>query len=184
MSLTESNMLDLGTEAPFFELPNVVKGNSESLDELVGNAGTVIMFWCNHCPYVIHVTDQVLTIAQEYQEKGIAFIAISSNNVEKYPHDSPEKMAALARELDYPFPYLYDETQNVAKDYDAACTPDFYLFDGDQKLVYRGQLDGSRPGNDAPLSGIDLRNALDSLLNCRPVDQMQRPSAGCNIKWK
>ena len=184
MALTESNMLELGTEAPFFKLLNVVSDQMQSLDDLASSHGTVVMFWCNHCPYVIHVTEEVLSIARKYQEKGISFIAISSNDIEKYPQDGPEKMASLAKEKDYPFPYLYDESQNVAKDYDAACTPDFYLFDGDRQLVYRGQLDGSRPGNDQPLNGADLRAALDALINREEVDPMQRPSAGCNIKWK
>jgi len=184
MALTESNMLDLGTEAPFFELPNVITGKSDSLDDLASDVGTVIMFWCNHCPYVIHVTDEVIDIAKKYQDKGISFVAISSNDVENYPQDSPSKMGELAIEKNYPFPYLYDESQNVAKDYDAACTPDFYLFDGDRKLIYRGQLDGSRPGNNVSLSGEDLRQALDALINRESVNTMQRPSAGCNIKWR
>ncbi len=184
MALTESNMLELGTEAPDFSLPDVTSGEELSLADIVSETGTVVMFWCNHCPYVIHVTEEVLKLAREYQEKGISFVAISSNDVEKYPQDGPEKMKELAAEKSYPFPYLFDESQNTAKDYDAACTPDFYLFDGDQKLVYRGQLDGSRPGNGIPLSGEDLRKALDALINRRPIDTLQRPSAGCNIKWK
>ncbi len=184
MALTESNMLALGTEAPYFNLPNVVTGEDNSSDELFNNVGTVVMFWCNHCPYVIHVTEEVLALAQEYQEKGISFVAISSNDVAKYPQDGPDKMAELAIEKNYPFPYLYDESQNVAKDYDAACTPDFYLFDGDRRLVYRGQLDASRPGSSVPPTGEDLRRALDALLNRSAIDISQRPSAGCNIKWR
>ncbi len=184
MALTESNMLDLGTEAPYFDLPNVVTGENTSLTDLSSEVATVVMFWCNHCPYVIHVTDEVLDLARQYMAKGVSFVAISSNDVVHYPQDGPVAMKALAEEKDYPFPYLYDESQNIAKDYDAACTPDFYVFDADQKLVYRGQLDGSRPGNQVPLTGVDLRQALDAILAKRPVPALQRPSAGCNIKWK
>ena len=184
MALTESNMLALGTEAPYFSLLDVTSGEEKSLDDLASDTATVIMFWCNHCPYVIHVSDEVLDLARTYQDKGVNFIAISSNDIEKYPQDGPEPMAELAKEKKYPFPYLFDATQNVAKDYDAACTPDFYVFDGDRKLVYRGQLGGSRPGNEIPLSGEDLRAALDALLRRKPISQSQRPTAGCNIKWK
>ena len=183
MALTESNMLALGTEAPYFELPNVVTGEKMSSDDVFSDVGTVVMFWCNHCPYVIHVTDEVLAVAEKYQAMKVAFVAISSNDIEKYPQDGPEKMAELASEKNYTFPYLFDATQNVAKDYDAACTPDFYLFDGDRKLVYRGQLDGSRPGGSIPLTGQDLRSALDALINKEPISPQPRPSAGCNIKW-
>ncbi len=184
MALTESNMLELGTEAPYFELLDVTSGTERNLDDLASDVATVIMFWCNHCPYVIHVTDAVLALATKYQEKGINFIAISSNDVEKYPQDGPDKMRELAIEKKYPFPYLYDKSQNVAKDYDAACTPDFYVFDGDRRLVYRGQMDGSRPGNGISNNGEDLRSALDAILERKPVSMKQRPSAGCNIKWK
>ena len=184
MALTESNMLELGTEAPYFNLPDVVRGENQSIDEVASEVATVIMFWCNHCPYVIHVTDKVIELAKTYQEKGVSFVAISSNDVENYPQDGPEQMRKLALEKDYPFPYLYDATQNVAKDYDAACTPDFYVFDGDRVLVYRGQLDGSRPGNNVPLTGEALKEALDAILNREPISPIQRPSAGCNIKWK
>jgi thiol-disulfide isomerase/thioredoxin len=184
MSLTESNMLPLGTEAPFFRLPDVRSGEDVSIDDIASGKATVVMFLCNHCPYVIHVNVQIVELANEYIEKGVNFVAISSNDVEKYPQDAPDKMAIVAKVLQYPFPYLYDASQNVAKDYDAACTPDFYVFDGDQELVYRGQLDGSRPGNQVPLSGKDLRDALDAVLFNKPVSQIQRPSAGCNIKWK
>lgn len=184
MSLTESNMLPLGTEAPYFRLPDVRSGEYVSIDDIASGKATVVMFLCNHCPYVIHVNVQIVALANEYIEKGVNFVAISSNDVEKYPQDAPDKMAIVAKVLQYPFPYLYDASQNVAKDYDAACTPDFYVFDGDRKLVYRGQLDGSRPGNEVPLTGKDLREALDAVLFNRPVNQLQRPSAGCNIKWK
>lgn len=184
MSLTQSNMLALGTQAPYFDLLDVINGENKSLDDIASNVATVVMFWCNHCPYVIHVTDEVLALAKKYQELGVEFVAISSNNVDKYPQDGPDAMKALAIEKNYPFPYLYDESQNVAKDYDAACTPDFYIFDGTRTLVYRGQLDGSRPGNGVPLTGKDLRAALDAVISRRPVSQDQYPSAGCNIKWK
>ncbi len=142
------------------------------------------MFICNHCPFVKHVNPEIVKIAQEYQDKGIAFIAISSNDVEKYPQDAPDLMKENAKEMGYPFPYLYDETQETALAYHAACTPDFYLFDANLKLVYRGQLDSSRPGNEIPLTGHDLRNALDNLLKGKEIDQDQKPSIGCNIKWK
>jgi len=184
MSLTQSNMLELGTTAPYFELLDVVSEEPINSEDLRSDLGSVVMFWCNHCPYVLHVTDKVLEIAEKYMRKGFNFVAISSNNVEKYPQDGPEHMRALAEEKNYPFPYLYDETQNVAKDYDAACTPDFYVFDRDQKLVYRGQLDDARPGNDAPLTGKDLTDALDAIILRKEIDPKQRPSAGCNIKWK
>ena len=184
MALTESNMLALGTDAPFFQLLDVVSGEEKNLHDVASDTATVIMFWCNHCPYVIHVSDEVLNLAKSYQKKGVNFVAISSNDIEKYPQDGPEKMAELAKEKAYPFPYLFDATQNVAKDYDAACTPDFYAFDGDLKLVYRGQMDGSRPGSETPPNGEDLRAAIDAILKRRPVSQVQRPSAGCNIKWK
>ena len=177
-------MLDLGTEAPYFRLPDTKTGEEVSLDDIASNVGTVIMFICNHCPYVIHVNPEIVKLSQEYSERGISFVGISSNDVENYPQDGPAEMKKLAEEVGYSFPYLYDESQNVAKDYDAACTPDFYLFDGDRRLVYRGQLDGSRPGGTTPLTGEDLRAALDAMLNNDPIDPQQRPSAGCNIKWK
>ena len=184
MALTESNMLPLGTQAPFFNLPDTVSGRNLGLTDVTGEHGTVIMFLCNHCPYVIHVNDELVRIAAEYQTKGLGFVAISSNDVENYPMDSPEKMTAHAKAVGYNFPYLYDETQDVAKAYDAACTPDLYVFDGAQKLYYRGRLDSSRPGNDTPLNGADLRRALDDMLAGEPIPSKQYPSAGCNIKWK
>jgi len=177
-------MLDLGTEAPYFRLPDTKTGQEVSLDDIASDVGTVIMFICNHCPYVIHVNPEIVKLSQEYSERGISFVGISSNDVENYPQDGPAEMKKLAEAVGYSFPYLYDESQNVAKDYDAACTPDFYLFDGDRRLVYRGQLDGSRPGGTTPLTGEDLRAALDAMLNNDPIDPQQRPSAGCNIKWK
>ena len=142
------------------------------------------MFICNHCPFVIHVNSALVKMASTYQEKGINFIAISSNDVENYPQDAPDLMKQLAKDEQFPFPYLYDETQEVAKAYDAACTPDFYVFDTDLKAVYHGQLDNSRPGNGKPVSGIDLRNSLDNLLESKPVLENQKPSMGCGIKWK
>jgi thiol-disulfide isomerase/thioredoxin len=184
MALTESNMLELGTEAPDFSLIDTVDNDQKSLKELKGEKGTVVMFICNHCPYVIHINSQLVSIANTYAEKGISFVAISSNDVENYPDDSPEKMKLIAKVLKYPFPYLYDKTQSVAKAYKAACTPDIYLFDDKERLFYRGRLDGSRPGNDIPLTGSDLRFALDALLLGISDVQPQIPSAGCNIKWK
>lgn len=181
---TESTMLPLGTYAPYFELPDAVSGKMLSLDEIASEVATVVMFLCNHCPYVKHVNREIVRLANDYIPRGVRFVGISSNDVEKYPEDSPEKMKELAETEKYPFPYLYDETQKVARAYDAACTPDFYLFDGDHKLVYRGRLDGSRPKNDVPLTGADLRAAIDAVIENRPVTEKQYPSGGCNIKWK
>ena len=184
MANTPSNMIPLGTKAQDFNLFDTVSQNILSLHNLKGKNGTVIMFICNHCPFVIHVNHQIVTIANFYHKKGIGFIAISSNDAVNYPQDSPEKMRVNAKKENYPFPYLYDETQNVAKAYDAACTPDFYVFDNDLKLTYRGQLDDSRPGNDIPITGKDLKHALDCLLENRENTVTQKPSIGCNIKWK
>jgi len=184
MALTESNMLALGTKAPYFELEDVRSGKPVSLDDISSDVATVVMFICNHCPYVIHVNPEIVKVANDYSQKGVSFVGISSNDVEKYPEDGPDKMAIVAKVLKYPFPYLFDENQNVAKDYDAACTPDFYVFDRNLELVYRGQLDGSRPGNGVPLTGADLRAALDAVINREQVHPIQQPSAGCNIKWK
>jgi len=184
MAMTPSNMLALGTPAANFLLLDTVSGKKLSLQELKGQEGTVIMFICNHCPFVIHVNPEISKLGTEYQKKKISFIAISSNDIENYPQDSPELMTQLARQENYTFPYLYDETQEVAKAYNAACTPDFYLFDSNLNLAYRGQLDDSRPGNNIPLSGADLREALDNLLNKKPISKNQKPSIGCNIKWK
>jgi thiol-disulfide isomerase/thioredoxin len=184
MAFTESNMLALGTMAPYFSLPDTVSGRQVSLDQVQGERGTVVLFLCNHCPYVIHVNPELVRIAAEYAEKGVGFVAISSNDVEKYPQDGPDRMKEHAAEVGYPFPYLYDESQGVARAYDAACTPDIYVFDEDLKLYYRGRLDGSRPGNDVPLTGEDLRGALDTLLAGGSIPERQIPSAGCNIKWR
>ena len=183
MANTPSNMLPLGTKAPPFELLDTVSDKTLSLDLLKGKMGTVIMFICNHCPFVIHVNPEIAKMAKEYREKGIAFIAISSNDVVNFPQDAPHLMKKKALKADYTFPYLYDETQDVAKAYDAACTPDFYVFDKNLGLVYRGQLDDSRPGNGIQVSGIDLRNAIEALLNGNEINPIQKPSIGCNIKW-
>ncbi len=177
-------MLPLGTTAPDFILPDVVTNANVSLKDIISTKATVIMFICNHCPYVIHVQDEIVRLAKDYQTKGISFAAISANDVSNYPADSPEKMKIFATSLGFTFPYLYDESQAVAKAYDAACTPDFYIFDESSALVYRGRLDGATPGNDVPLTGIEIRNALDNLIVGQPVGQNQMPSMGCNIKWK
>jgi len=184
MALKESNMLELGTKAPDFNLPDTVSGKVLSLADVQGDQGTVVIFSCNHCPFVLHVNDEMISMANDYEKQGIKTVLISSNDVVNYPMDAPDKMTQLAKELGYPFPYLYDESQEVAKSYDAACTPDIYLFDKDLKLYYRGRLDGSRPGNDVPLTGSDIRGALDLLIDDRPAPEKQYPSAGCNIKWK
>lgn len=184
MARTESNMLPLGTKAPDFELIDTVDNQNKSLDELKGTTGTLVMFICNHCPFVIHVSSELSQLAKDYISKGINCIAISSNDVENYPQDAPHLMKQNAIDNDYIFPYLYDQTQDVAKAYDAACTPDFFLFDDNLKLVYAGQLDDSRPGNGIPVTGEDLRSAMDALVNNETINPNQKPSMGCNIKWK
>lgn len=184
MALTESQMLPLGTPAPDFSLPDTVSGKLLTFDDIAGPKGTCILFLCNHCPYVIHVNQILIKLATTYQEKGIGFVAISSNDAEKYPDDNPDKMRLVAKVLQYPFPYLYDESQDVARAYDAACTPDIYLFDENRMLYYRGRIDDSRPGNGRPLTGNDLGGALDALLEMNDAPTPQYPSAGCNIKWK
>ncbi len=184
MARTPSNMLPLGTKAPAFELPDTVSDQRLTLADLAGPKGTLIMFICNHCPFVKHVNAGLVALAADYQDLGISFVAISSNDVENYPQDSPELMKATAQEEGYPFPYLYDESQEVALAYEAACTPDFFLFNGELNLVYRGQLDDSRPGNGLPVTGADIRSALDNLLAGNSISQDQKPSIGCNIKWK
>ena len=184
MSLTPSTMLPLGTIAPNFDLMDAVTKNSMSLKDVRGKHGTVVMFICNHCPFVKHINEELVRVCNDYRVTGFGFVAISSNDVEKYPQDHPDLMWQNAREEGYPFPYLYDATQEVAKAYDAACTPDFYLFDEDLKLVYRGQLDNSRPGNGIPVNGRDLREAMDIILNNNSQRKDQKPSIGCNIKWK
>lgn len=177
-------MVPLGTVAPDFTLRDVVSGNMLSIETLKSDKATVIMFICNHCPYVKHVQAGLTELAKDYQSKGASFIAINSNDVENYPDDSPDKMKIEAEDAGYTFPYLFDETQETAKLYNAACTPDFYIFDKDLKLAYRGQLDDSRPGNKVPVTGRDMRTALDLILDGKPAQAEQRPSAGCNIKWK
>lgn len=185
MAYTESNMLPLGTPAPDFTLPDTVSGRLVRLSDVVSPHATVVMFLCNHCPYVLYINAEIVRLAREYQARGVAFVAISSNDAEAYPEDAPDKMRTHAAEVGYCFPYLYDESQDVARRYDAACTPDFYVFDGQCRLAYRGQLDGSRPKrNPIPATGEDLRAALDAVLTGTPVNPVQRPSGGCNIKWK
>ena len=184
MALTESNMLSLGTKAPSFNLLDTISNKNLSYNDVRGEKGTLVIFSCNHCPFVIHINNELVNIANFYQGKGIGVVAISSNDVENYPDDSPEKMNIVAKVLKYPFPYLYDESQETAKAYDAACTPDFYIFDSSDELIYRGRLDSSRPGNGIPVTGSDLRSALDAILVGVNKIEPQLPSAGCNIKWK
>ncbi len=184
MSETLSTMLPLGTPAPEFTLPDTISGRLISFNDIAQPSGTVVMFICNHCPYVILVLPKLLEIAKAYQAQGIGFVAISSNDVENYPMDSPALMKALAEEKGFTFPYLYDESQEVAKAYDAACTPDFYVFDANHKLYYRGRMDNATPGNGHPVTGKDLTQALDLLLQKKETPADQWPSMGCNIKWK
>lgn len=184
MVLTPSSMLPLGSKAPDFELLDTVSGQVMTLDELQSDKATAILFICNHCPYVKHIQDKLVEVANQYQAKGVQFIAINSNDVESYPDDSPENMKQVAKQLSYPFPYLFDKTQAVAKAYQAACTPDLYLFDSNLRCVYRGRFDAATPGNDVPVSGNDLCNAMDAVLAGNTVDEDQHPSVGCNIKWK
>jgi peroxiredoxin len=181
MAAVESQMLELGTEAPPFSLPDP-DGTAHSLRE--GAAAYVVMFICNHCPFVKHVREELARIGRDYSDRDVAIYAINSNDVTTHPGDSPEKMKEEADEWGYVFPYLYDESQDVAKAYRAACTPDFYVFDADRKLVYRGQLDDSRPSNDVPVDGRDLRAALEAVLSGKPVADTQKASIGCNIKWR
>ena len=183
MARTPSNMLPLGTTAPKFNLMDTVTDKRVDLQSLKGEKGTVIMFICNHCPFVKHVNPIISKLAKTYQQRGVGFIAISSNDVENYPQDAPHLMTLTANQEGYIFPYLYDQTQEVAIAYDAACTPDFYLFGEDLKLVYRGQLDDSRPGNGIPVTGADLMKAINALLNGDEISSHQKPSIGCNIKW-
>ncbi|WP_320814163.1 thioredoxin family protein [Flavobacterium sp.] len=184
MAQTPSNMLPLGTKAPDFLLPASNYNLSFNFSECKGHKGTLVMFICNHCPFVLHVIEEIVMIANDYRVQGIGVVAISSNDIVNYPQDAPNKMTDFALENKVDFPYLFDETQNVAKAYDAACTPDFYLFDSQDKLVYRGQMDDSRPGNEISISGSDLRNAIDSVIYNRHLNEVQKPSIGCNIKWK
>ncbi len=184
MSLTASTMLELGTQAPDFQLPDTVSGQTISLDRFAGQTALLVIFMCAHCPFVKHVQDEIARIDRDYSDKGLGIVAISANSVETHPDDAPDKLKAMAQEMGFSFPFCYDETQETAKAYTAACTPDFFLFDRDRKLVYRGQLDDSRPGNDKPVNGKDLRSAIDAVLDGRPIEANQKPSMGCNIKWK
>ena len=184
MALTETTNIPLGFIAPSFELLNPLTNKKEKLNDLKSNEATVIVFMCNHCPYVIHVLNQLVEISNEYKQKNVNFIGINSNDIISYPEDSPENMKKLVKDYNIKFPYLFDETQEVAKAYNAACTPDFNVFDKNMKCVYRGQMDSSRPGNDKVIDGKDLRNIMDYILNNKPISQNQIPSIGCNIKWK
>jgi peroxiredoxin len=183
MAVTASKMLTLGTPAPNFSLPDI-EGNIVSLADFEESPALLVIFMCNHCPFVKHVLSDLVRLAREYQAKGVAVVGINSNDVANYPEDSPEMMAKLVEEAGFSFPYLYDETQEVAKAYQAACTPDFFLFDKESKLAYRGQMDDSRPGNDIPVTGVDLTAAIDAVLAGSEVNSEQKPSIGCNIKWK
>jgi peroxiredoxin len=184
MALTDSNMLPLGTVAPDFDLPDVVTGQRVTRQQFAGKKALVVMFICRHCPYVIHVQEELARLGHDYGPKHVGIVAISSNDAANYPDDAPAKLKQQAESLGFNFPYCHDETQKVAHAYKAACTPDIYLFDADHKLVYRGQLDGSRPGSGKPVTGRDLRAALDAVLAGTPVSPDQKPSSGCNIKWK
>lgn len=184
MARTTSNMLPLQTLAPKFYLKDTNSNYHYSFDDLKGTKGTLVIFICNHCPFVHHIVEELVMIVNDYRVLGIGFMAISSNDIDQYPQDSPELMTEFAFQNRFEFPYLFDETQEVAKAFDAACTPDFFLFDNQNRLIYRGQMDDSRPGNGIPTSGSDLRNALDSLIYNRSLASPQKPSLGCNIKWK
>ncbi|MCW5964326.1 MAG: thioredoxin family protein [Bryobacterales bacterium] len=184
MALTPSVMKDLLTPAPPFSLPDVVSGKVYSLDDFKRNPGFLVMFICAHCPYVKHVEAELANLGHDFQEKQLGIVAISSNFVGTHPEDAPEKLKEQAERLGFPFPYLYDETQGVARLYNAVCTPDFFLYDGDMKLAYRGQLDASRPGKSIPVTGKDIRFAINAVLSGRMPPEDQKPSIGCNIKWK
>jgi peroxiredoxin len=184
MAATPSAMVELGTSAPDFRLPDVVTGRIVSRDDFGDAPALLVMFICNHCPYVRHVAEEIVRVGVDYQARGVGIVAISSNDIGQYPDDRPERMAEIAGMMGLTIPYLYDGTQDAAKAYAAACTPDFFLYDRDRRLAYRGQLDGARPANDVPVSGADLRTALDAVLDGRPVPAAQHPSVGCSIKWK
>jgi len=184
MALTPSTMLALGTEAPDFSLADVVSGKTVSLETFAKKKALLVMFICRHCPYVQHIKEELAKIGKEYASKDVGIVAISSNDAKNYPDDAPNRLKEMAVELEFGFPYCYDETQQVAKAYAAACTPDFFLFNRERKLVYRGQLDDSRPGNGKPVTGMDLRKAMDAVLSDKPLSSNQKPSVGCNIKWK
>lgn len=184
MAQTASTMLPLGTPAPAFSLPEPATGKIVSLDDFKDAPALLVIFMCNHCPFVKHIRQGLIQFARDYQAKSLAIVAISANDATNYPDDSPAKMAEEAKIFGYPFPYLHDESQSVAKAYRAACTPDFFLFDAGRRLVYRGQFDGGRPGNNIPVTGSDLRVAANAVLAGQPVAPAQKPSIGCNIKWK
>lgn len=189
MALTPSTMMPLGTQAPDFTLPDTISGKALGLQQLKGKKGTLVMFICNHCPYVKHIKEALTKLGKDYMDKnnansGISIIAINANDAVKYPDDAPDKMTLFAKQNGFVFPYLHDDSQNVAKRYGAACTPDLFLFDGSLKCVYRGQFDDSRPGNDIPVTGKDLRTAMDQLMAGKTISANQTPSIGCNIKWK
>ena len=184
MALKDSTMLPLGTPLPHFDLPDVRTGHMVSHESFVGKQAILVMCICRHCPYVVHVQEELAKLGRDYQKKNVGIVAISSNDVKRYPQDSPARLKEMAEELDFRFPYCYDESQKVAKALTAACTPDFFVFNEEGKLVYRGQLDDSRPGNGKPVTGRDLRMALEAVLNKKPVSVVQKPSAGCSIKWK
>lgn len=184
MVLTPSNMIPIGMKAPDFSLPDVVSGKNRTLGDFQSEVAVVVMFICNHCPYVKHVQSELVSLAKTYIPRGVSFVAVNSNDVKNYPEDSPEKMLEDARRLGYPFPYLFDETQEMAQSYGAACTPDFFVFDKNFSCAYRGQLDDSRPENGKPVTGKDLRAALDCMIEGKPPGEKQIPSMGCNIKWK
>jgi peroxiredoxin len=184
MALTASTMLPLGTKAPNFQLPDVVSGEMISLSRFTGKKALLVMFICKHCPFVKHVQDELANLGKDYVNRDVGIVAISSNDVNNYPDDAPEQLKVMAQELGFTFPLCYDESQETAKTYTAACTPDFFLFDADQRLVYRGQLDDSRPSNGKPVTGEDLRAALNAVIAEQSVNSEQKPSIGCNIKWK
>lgn len=184
MVKTASTMLELGTTAPDFSLPDVVSGHTLSLEDFAGKKALLVMFICRHCPFVKHVEQELSRLGKDYADKGAAIVAISSNDAQGHPDDAPASLKEMAHNLGFTFPFCYDESQEVAKAYSAACTPDFFLFDEARKLVYRGQLDDSRPGNEIPVTGRDLRAALDAVVNDQAVNSDQRASIGCNIKWK
>lgn len=184
MARTESAMLELGTKAPQFSLPDVGDGRTHTSESLRGPKGLLVIFICAHCPFVKHVEKELARLGRDYEKSGVGIVAISSNDAENYPDDSPKNLAKQAKQTGFVFPYLYDESQEVARAYDAACTPDFFLFDSGGTLVYRGQLDGSRPSNGVPVTGKDLRGALDALIAGKTISTDQYPSVGCNIKWK
>lgn len=184
MVMTPSTMLPLGIRAPDFSLPDVVTGKMVSTKDFVSKKALLVMFICRHCPYVQHVKEELTQLGRDYERSEMGIVAISSNDVARYPTDAPGSLKEFSEEQDFRFPLLFDETQVVAKTYTAACTPDFFLFDKERKLVYRGQLDGSRPGNNTPVTGQDLRAAIEAVLSDRPVDPHQHPSTGCSVKWK